>query len=382
MATYLGSYPPHVPRSLLAALLPLKSVVLDPFCGSGTTLLEARLLGHEAIGVDRNPLAVAIARGKNQAVAIDDVEFRLTELARSFPGLRALHDVPDSLHTIYHERTLAQLCHLREELDPETPEDAFLLGALLGIMHGKWRRDGSTAYLSIDMPNTFSMSPAYVERFVSKHELKKPAVDAFANLRQRARWLLRKGAIPVATKCSVLGGDATQLSTVIGDSQRERIGCILTSPPYLGVLRYGAFNWIRLWLLRCDPKEVDSVLDSTDSLDRYLSFFATFLHSASKVLAEKSLLIAVVGDVVERGQHVPLAERVWEEVEGIAPFRLREVLVDHYDADRKTTRIWGEEKKGRATPLDRVLILERVAGKDQELPAHSGVTQPAKVMTT
>lgn len=37
---------------------------LDPFCGSGTTLVEARRAGLSAIGVDANPLAVAIARAK------------------------------------------------------------------------------------------------------------------------------------------------------------------------------------------------------------------------------------------------------------------------------------------------------------------------------
>jgi len=35
--------------------------VLDPMTGSGTTLVAARLRGHEAIGFDRDPLAVLIA---------------------------------------------------------------------------------------------------------------------------------------------------------------------------------------------------------------------------------------------------------------------------------------------------------------------------------
>jgi hypothetical protein len=35
--------------------------VLDPMAGSGTTLVAARLRGHEAVGFDRDPLAVLIA---------------------------------------------------------------------------------------------------------------------------------------------------------------------------------------------------------------------------------------------------------------------------------------------------------------------------------
>ena len=38
--------------------------VLDPFCGSGTVLVEARVAGHAATGVDLNPLAVALSRLK------------------------------------------------------------------------------------------------------------------------------------------------------------------------------------------------------------------------------------------------------------------------------------------------------------------------------
>ena len=39
-------------------------VVFDPFCGSGVTLLQAAVKGHESIGFDINPMAVLIARAK------------------------------------------------------------------------------------------------------------------------------------------------------------------------------------------------------------------------------------------------------------------------------------------------------------------------------
>ena len=39
-------------------------VVLDPFCGTGTILYEAMNAGHNVIGVDANPLANIITRGK------------------------------------------------------------------------------------------------------------------------------------------------------------------------------------------------------------------------------------------------------------------------------------------------------------------------------
>jgi hypothetical protein len=88
-----------------------------------------------------------------------------------------------------------------------------------------------------------------------------------------------------------------------------------------------------------------------------VSFFA----SAAKVLRPGGILAIVVGDVVEYGHHLELAPRLWEELQGVIPFETVYLGEDAYDAGSKTTRVWGPERKGNATPLDRVLVLRRVA---------------------
>ncbi len=50
--------------SIVAQAMPERGLLVDPFCGSGTTLVEARAAGLRAIGVDVNPLAVLVARAK------------------------------------------------------------------------------------------------------------------------------------------------------------------------------------------------------------------------------------------------------------------------------------------------------------------------------
>jgi hypothetical protein len=363
MCSYLGGFPPRVPRRLIQEWVPTRETVLDPFCGSGTTLVEAKLLGHPAIGIDLNPLAVRLTQAKLQPVDLDDLLYRLRSLANHFRGEREMEEVPQVLNPIFHRRTLAQLSYLKRELKDDNPEDMFLKGALLGIMHGKARRDGTTAYLSVDMPNTFSMSPGYVRRFVEKNELAPPAVDVFSKLGERCTWLLRAGSLPRRPSSVVLEGDATRLDALLSGLGIRKVGAIITSPPYLGVLRYGTFNWIRLWFLGYDQYQIDGLLDGTDSLDLYLSFMASFLHAAQKALYPNGVAALVIGDVVENGQHVRLAERVWEELEGIVQFELEQIQVDTYDQTAKTTRIWGKDRRGHATPIDRVLILRRVSSR-------------------
>jgi site-specific DNA-methyltransferase (adenine-specific) len=358
MCSYLGTYPPHVPRCLLANWIPAGGFIVDPFCGAGTTLLEASFSGRPSLGIDMNPLAVAISTAKIQSVTIEDALHRLTEIANEFEPVSDLRSVPEQVGLIFHERTIRQLCYLREVLQ-ESPEDVFLRGALLGILHGKRRRDGTSTYLSIDMPNTFSMSPEYVRKYVAQHHLTYKPVDVFSKLRERVRWLLRKGSVESLCESSVIYGDATQISRIVRSQNVNSIGGIITSPPYLGVLKYGAFNWIRLWFLGLDPAAVDARLDTTDSLDRYLSFMLTFLLSSGEVLTNGAPLILVIGDVVERDQRLELASRVWEELEASVPFDLECLLEDNFNVNDKTTRIWGERRKGKATPSDRVLVLRK-----------------------
>jgi DNA modification methylase len=71
---YKGKFYPQLAKALfgIAALSP-GGRVLDPFCGSGTVLLEAQLNGLHATGIDLNPLAVHVSRAKTAVVSASTV---------------------------------------------------------------------------------------------------------------------------------------------------------------------------------------------------------------------------------------------------------------------------------------------------------------------
>ena len=62
---YPAKFIPQIPGSLLDYPSPPPgSTVTDPFCGSGTALLEAAVRGYDAVGTDSNPIAALVSRTK------------------------------------------------------------------------------------------------------------------------------------------------------------------------------------------------------------------------------------------------------------------------------------------------------------------------------
>lgn len=58
---YRGNFAPQVARNLILKYTKENDIILDAMVGSGTTLIEAKLLNRNAIGIDINPIAVEIS---------------------------------------------------------------------------------------------------------------------------------------------------------------------------------------------------------------------------------------------------------------------------------------------------------------------------------
>jgi len=82
---YPAKFIPQIPRQLIQLFgLEERGVLLDPFCGSGTTLVEAINAGRDAYGVDLNPLACLISRVKTTPLpgALDTIARQVTARAQ------------------------------------------------------------------------------------------------------------------------------------------------------------------------------------------------------------------------------------------------------------------------------------------------------------
>src|SRR6266852_4995330 len=64
VGNYRGNWSPYIPRNLITKYSKPGELVLDQMCGSGTTLVESKLLGRDGIGVDVNPDAVMVTQDR------------------------------------------------------------------------------------------------------------------------------------------------------------------------------------------------------------------------------------------------------------------------------------------------------------------------------
>src|SRR6185503_16880061 len=134
---------------------------------------------------------------------------------------------PDHIRMLFNPLTLRQLNCLRYGLDLERRTDRFVMAALLGILHANANGDGRPRSLSVSMPNTFSMAPRYVEKYIRDHGLVAPEVDVFDALERRIDAV---GEIPdVFTRGRAWRRDATHIPTAA--LRKEKVKLVFTPPP-------------------------------------------------------------------------------------------------------------------------------------------------------
>lgn len=407
MCSYHGMFPAKVVHYFVQRYTRPGDLVVDPFSGRGTTTLQARVEGRRTLSNDLSPLAYVLTRAKAAPPTWAAVMNLVYELERAYKKWMYRDvDAPVDIQMLYHPKTLRQLVFLRDYLfrRPKSSwarEELMIAGAISGILHGAHRRDGSSQYLSISMPNTFSMSPAYVKRYIHDNDLRQLEQDVFACLRNKlARLYL--DALP-GRPGHVTHQDGSILLNRAAIPPRS-VDLVLTSPPYLQVVNYGTANWIRLWWLNLDEvsrdagtgrRKLDAKLDHAHNYKSYTEFIRRTLSGVRRVLAKTGVAVFVIGDVASAGrQPIPLARRLWDEVGGSSGLQLIEVIEDSLPVQNKVSRIW-RETKGKATERDCALVLGRSDGEpatdnpeiDWEEPykdggpdaAHSQLSRPLLV---
>lgn len=291
------------------------TVLVDPFCGSGTTLVEARAAGLRAVGTDLNPLAVLVARAKTwtapgrrrkqlQSVGheISGQVLAAGKAARRSGAEQAPMRKPAGFDPNARNRRLAAWFapHVRRELeliavhiDELRADDAeladILTACLSAILYKVSSRTSDTdnTWVARNVPRG-----AAARNFAMRLDLLVAGLDDLA----------RAGGPP-----DVFELDARNLAKVVPDGGA---GGIITSPPYAGTYDYAEHQRLRFDFLGLRHRELDdgeigsrrSFMEGPQAERWWRTALAEVMSGIARALAPGAAAAIVIGDSYAGGR--------------------------------------------------------------------------------
>jgi SAM-dependent methyltransferase len=322
---YLGKFVPQLVEVFLHRHVRPGERVLDPFCGSGTTLVECSTYGAHAVGVDVSAFNALLARVKTSTP--DASELR-TVLADALAAVeRPDPDVGGAaspyLRDWFAPRALAELLAFRDAI----PADA---GASADAARVVLSRAARSARLA---PHHRLEAPAVPQRtpyWCHKHRRTcTPVGEAAKFLRRYAADSARRLA-----EYAVLRRDV-EVAVLHGDARTGELGgpfdCLITSPPYPGRIDYHGQHRYAFELLGLPERRPDEIGAPARGLSRaaiagYCDDAAQVLANARRRLRPGAAVVIVVDD----------ARGLYDGILAAAGLELRERRLRH--VNRRTGR--------------------------------------------
>jgi hypothetical protein len=243
LCPYFAMFPEDFVAKQVLAYTERGDWVFDPFSGRGTTVFESLLNSRQAAGTDINPVAACVAGAKADPPTLRAALGRLKALEALYRAACATsvaeRDAPEFFQWCFHAKTYAEVSFLRTSLQWRTSKvDRFIAAVTLGCLHGESHKTPNC--LSNRMPRTISTKPDYSVRWWFERGLEPPERRTFEILTTMVKYRLQSEAAPLK--------DARQASRAF-PSLAEKVGLVVTSPPYLDTTDYNEDQWLRLWFL-------------------------------------------------------------------------------------------------------------------------------------
>jgi len=291
---YLGKFIPQLVEILLGRYFTPRQHVLDPFAGSGTTLVQALESGLDATGADIAAFNVLLMEVKTRTYNLFTLEHELRDVCariEAFEG-KAAPAAPEYVREWYAPAAAAELLHFRS-LIPDY-EHADVLRIVLARAARSARR---TTHFDLDFPREPQVGPYWchkhkrecrpVER--AEHFLRRYALDTLARVKAFAQVCAR------GREATVHHGDVRELRW------GGLFDGIVTSPPYPGLIDYHEQHRYAYELLGLDDRRGDELGraergTSRAALAEYIDGIAAALANARESLRLGAPVVIVVND--------------------------------------------------------------------------------------
>lgn len=278
--TYPAMFIPQVARRLLETYSKEGDTICDIFCGSGTALVEGRILGRNAYGIDLNPLAIFLAKAKTTTTnpqKLTQEYIALLGRVEKIKNSEIKRPVFKNIDFWFKERVIIQLAKLKKAI--LMIEDAAIRNFLMvtfseTVRYASNTKTGEFKLVRMKGEKLEKHDPDVLRIFRKKTEPNIMGVEEFYKEASKGAW----------TK--IISGDSSKENGI----QANSIDCIITSPPYgdsRTTVAYGQFSrlssqWIDIF---DDPNKASSV-DNTLLGGKATK---TLLHSLSSNYLHDSL---------------------------------------------------------------------------------------------
>jgi hypothetical protein len=291
---YLGKFVPQLVEAMLERHLPGAKTVLDPFAGSGTTLVQSLESGRDATGVDVAAFNCLLMRVKTAEYNLFSLEHELRDSLRrldAFDGPRPAR--PNRyLDAWYAPKAAAQLVFYRSLVDDY--EHADVMRVVLTRAARSARR---TTHFDLEFPREPQVGEYWchkhrktcrpVER--AEHFLRRYAIDTLERIRDFSRVRAR------GHEATVLHGDARELK--LGGP----FDGVVTSPPYPGLIDYHEQHRYAYELLGLDDHRDEELGraergTSAKAIADYVEGIAAVFANACESLRPRARVVIVIND--------------------------------------------------------------------------------------
>ena len=296
----------RIPAEILTASGANRLTVLDPFCGSGTVLLEATLRGHFAIGIDVNPLARLISKVKTTRLDVRSLTERANSVARGARAESSKEGIERLPSYWFRPGPRLALVRMHRQIQTVTyrPHRDFLSVCLSAIV-----RQSSLADPSIPPPVRLSRHRESRATNRYTRHLKRAfsttigtVHDAFYD-RVRAN-IARMSDLARATdfgRAKIMDDNAEAAATGLPP---RSVDLIITSPPYCGAQKYVrslSLEMLLLGFLRSELQATDrrtlgterlSTRNATARLHTPLKEADALIRTISRTNTTRALMVA------------------------------------------------------------------------------------------
>lgn len=346
---YPAKYIPQIPGSILDRYtLEKNAVVLDPFAGSGTTLIESIIRGYDAIGIDSNPISALISKVKS--TPLNDIERSLISIF--------MDDLSSEIDKGVFEVELPDFKNRDHWFQRNMLMELLLIKNLIQTVENSNARDFLMCALS-----AVTVKCSNQENDTRWAAKQKNLSDGFAFkefFKKLTAMLTRINELDILAKGSakVFNGDSTNMYFL----EDKCVDIVITSPPYLNSYDYYLYHKLRMFILGFDHLEAQNLeigsrnkhSDKNLGAESYFESMKAVAEELYRVLKPTGKSVIVVGDAIVNKKLIDMSEEYIKFFEEVG-FKIAEAYA--FDQRKYTTTFI--KKSTNVSKKTHVLVFEK-----------------------